>query len=330
MTNSYYEILGVNTSASSREIKKAYRTLVQRYHPDKNKGNKTYEEKLKKINEAYEILIDKQKRIEYDGQFIQPEAPVDSRRDTKGSGRQYEENSTDKKSKSSQQPKSVSHNIWFKQHPIISFYLVIIIAGVTANCVKPVSSTQQVANNYQTHAPEQQVFTPQQPVNPQQQTIPVSSTSISSNNSTFVPDQPLCPDNSQVINGQCQCNNGYQWSSDNTKCVQIAYIQITYPDSIGFSQFGSEPIYIEGRTSNDCSKITVNASSDDGTVHDNYQLQKYKYGQNSFRYSVGKAFNNLTNGFNYYMFTASCDDDQIKQQDVTIYFSNNQSPNNYY
>ena len=62
----YYEMLGVNKNASSSEIKKAYRTLAIRYHPDRNLGNKAAEEKFKDINEAYEILSDQTRRVQYD------------------------------------------------------------------------------------------------------------------------------------------------------------------------------------------------------------------------------------------------------------------------
>ena len=62
----YYDILGVSRNASDDEIKKAYRKLAIKYHPDKNPGDKEAEAKFKEISEAHEILSDKQKRARYD------------------------------------------------------------------------------------------------------------------------------------------------------------------------------------------------------------------------------------------------------------------------
>lgn len=62
----YYKTLGVDKSASQEEIKKAYRNLAKKYHPDKNKGKKYAEEKFKEISEAYEVLKDPEKRKKYD------------------------------------------------------------------------------------------------------------------------------------------------------------------------------------------------------------------------------------------------------------------------
>ena len=62
----YYKDLGVGKTATPAEIKKAYRTLAKKYHPDKTKGDKTAEEKFKEINEANEVLSDPEKRKKYD------------------------------------------------------------------------------------------------------------------------------------------------------------------------------------------------------------------------------------------------------------------------
>lgn len=62
----YYQILGVNRGADEKEIKRAYRRLARKYHPDLNPGNKEAEKKFKEINEAYEVLSDPEKRKRYD------------------------------------------------------------------------------------------------------------------------------------------------------------------------------------------------------------------------------------------------------------------------
>lgn len=62
----YYEILGISKDASDDEIKKAYRKLAVKYHPDKNPGDKEAEAKFKEVNEAHDVLSDKQKRARYD------------------------------------------------------------------------------------------------------------------------------------------------------------------------------------------------------------------------------------------------------------------------
>jgi curved DNA-binding protein len=69
----YYEILGVDKKASQDEIKKAYRKLAKKYHPDTHGGDKKLEEKFKEMNEAYEVLGDVEKRKKYD-QFGQYDA----------------------------------------------------------------------------------------------------------------------------------------------------------------------------------------------------------------------------------------------------------------
>ena len=62
----YYETLGVKRDASQDDLKKAFRQLARKYHPDLNKGSKESEEKFKEINEAYQVLNDPRKKAEYD------------------------------------------------------------------------------------------------------------------------------------------------------------------------------------------------------------------------------------------------------------------------
>ncbi len=66
MASDYYKTLGVNKNAADAEIKKAYRKLAMKYHPDHNKGDKEAEQKFKEISEAYAVLSDKEKRQQYD------------------------------------------------------------------------------------------------------------------------------------------------------------------------------------------------------------------------------------------------------------------------
>ena len=62
----YYKVLGVDKSASKEEIKKQYKKLARKYHPDVNPNNKEAEDKFKTINEAHEVLSDDEKRKKYD------------------------------------------------------------------------------------------------------------------------------------------------------------------------------------------------------------------------------------------------------------------------
>ena len=66
MKKDYYEVLGIQKSADENEIKRAYRKLAKKYHPDTNQGDEQAAEKFKEINEAYDILGDEKKRKLYD------------------------------------------------------------------------------------------------------------------------------------------------------------------------------------------------------------------------------------------------------------------------
>ena len=62
----YYEVLGIEKGADEDTIKKAYRTMAKKYHPDLNPGNADAEAKFKEVNDAYSILSDPEKRAAYD------------------------------------------------------------------------------------------------------------------------------------------------------------------------------------------------------------------------------------------------------------------------
>src|SRR5437867_3698345 len=62
----FYKALGVAESASAEEIKRAYRKLAQKFHPDRNPGDRQAEERMKDVSEAYDVLSDPKKRSEYD------------------------------------------------------------------------------------------------------------------------------------------------------------------------------------------------------------------------------------------------------------------------
>jgi len=66
MPRDYYEILGVKRDASEEEIKRAYRHLAREHHPDRNPGDKQAESRFKEVQEAYDVLGDKNKRTQYD------------------------------------------------------------------------------------------------------------------------------------------------------------------------------------------------------------------------------------------------------------------------
>jgi molecular chaperone DnaJ len=93
----FYKILGVSKSATNKEIKKKYRELAHKLHPDKNKGNKKSEEEFKAVSEAYEILSEVKSRAEYDearslferGGFRQPQSGFQGGQGGQGANRDY-------------------------------------------------------------------------------------------------------------------------------------------------------------------------------------------------------------------------------------------------
>jgi len=91
MAKDYYSILGINKSATADEIKKAFRKLAVKFHPDKNPGNKDAEEKFKEINHAYEVLSDPGKRKKYD-RYGENWDRIDETQQSQG-GRQYQRTS---------------------------------------------------------------------------------------------------------------------------------------------------------------------------------------------------------------------------------------------
>mgnify|MGYP001197157556 CR=1 FL=1 len=80
MDKDYYKIIGLTNTASVEEIKKAYRALAMKYHPDRNENDPECEERLKAINEAYQVLGNDEKRRLYDF-FRQRNSGSDARRD---------------------------------------------------------------------------------------------------------------------------------------------------------------------------------------------------------------------------------------------------------
>lgn len=87
----YYAILGVSKTAQTDEIKKKFRKLALKYHPDRNQGNKAAEAKFKEISEAYDVLSDEDKRAKYDrfGQYWQQSATTGSRSNSTRSRNTY-------------------------------------------------------------------------------------------------------------------------------------------------------------------------------------------------------------------------------------------------
>ena len=100
--NDFYEVLGVSKTASADEIKKAYRKLAFKYHPDKNPGDKAAEEMFKKITAAYDVLGDENKRRQYDNGSFNPFQEY----------QQYQQNSQSYQSRTYQNPFGQGEDFW--------------------------------------------------------------------------------------------------------------------------------------------------------------------------------------------------------------------------
>jgi len=88
----YYEVLGISRNATQEEIKKAYRKLSMKFHPDKNEGDAFFEEMFKKIQEAYEVLSNTSKRHQYNAMLDSYQGnPEEFRRYQENLRRQFEE-----------------------------------------------------------------------------------------------------------------------------------------------------------------------------------------------------------------------------------------------
>ena len=85
-----YQILGVPKTATAAEIKKAYRTLAMKYHPDRNPGDKSAEEQFKRVTAAYEVLSNETKRRQYDDVGASPFGSYTSQQQGYGSQQQYD------------------------------------------------------------------------------------------------------------------------------------------------------------------------------------------------------------------------------------------------
>lgn len=103
------------------------------------------------------------------------------------------------------------------------------------------------------------------------------------------------------------------------KTPQSAFISIPYTDNYSRAENGA--YYIYGTTSDNCARITVQASNPDANIYDNYQLELYKPGDTTFKYGFKEEWNNLGIGNNTYTFTAYCEGNQIKTASGTLNYT---------
>jgi hypothetical protein len=135
----YYKILGLTPNANNDEIKKAYRNLSVKYHPDSNLGNKNTEEIMKEINEAYHILKDANRRKDYDFYFTKYYKPEEII--------VYKENKTEDIPKENYSSSKIKKT-WPIQYIVPAIFIIgiILLIFINSNNTKPIS-TQVTQNN---------------------------------------------------------------------------------------------------------------------------------------------------------------------------------------
>ncbi len=128
MASTYYQLLGISTYASEADIKKAFKDLAKKYHPDKHPGEAFYEEHFKKINEAYQTLSDRQARQNYDlrlqyGQTTQQSRPSPNQQRT------YQRPTAGYQQPKYRRPKPAAANTSSYQKKLNSYYIYIAIGA---------------------------------------------------------------------------------------------------------------------------------------------------------------------------------------------------------
>lgn len=108
----YYKILGVGTNADKKDIKKAYRELARKFHPDINPGNQLYEQKFKEIGEAYHVLVDEKKRLQYDILRGVANAKAESQQAKQQASRAYSEQKQENTNTKKEEPKKSFEDVF--------------------------------------------------------------------------------------------------------------------------------------------------------------------------------------------------------------------------
>lgn len=148
----YYKILEVDKSATADEIKKKYRQLAQKYHPDKNQGNPAAENKFKDLNEAYDVLSDAEKRAKYDSLG----SSFSKFRNSGGSSADFNWSDWMNKNQSSQRRKKTSDmfsgiNDFFSKNETSSDFFEKIFGGGFGNKQKSTRNQSAKGSDYQTN-----------------------------------------------------------------------------------------------------------------------------------------------------------------------------------